>query len=208
MKVRVREDPTDGLAFTSDGSRLIHLLNDRFQVYGVGPDQSCWGLKEEIFLGSDGVRGLTISPRDSRIVVAASATSELLIFDDESYQLIKSIPCKYGSFTAIRFSEDGELLAAGYGDGTIEVLRADDFQQLSLLRGHRFTVLDCLFMNDNRTLVTGSNDQIRFWDLPSGRELGVLASDHRVFHIHYCASQDSLFTFLGDATAQVWPTKR
>ena len=208
IKIRVKNDPTDGLVFTADGTRLIHLLNDRFEVYRVGPNADCWSRIKEIRLPGDGVRGVTASPRAGQIVVNSSATSELLVYEDETYEVIKTIPCRFGSFTSVRFSQDGELLAVGYIDGTVEVLRASDFQSLALLRGHRLTVLDCLLMSDNRTLVTGSQKEIRFWDLPSERELGVLASDDTVHHLHYCTSQDSLFAFLLNQPVQVWPTKR
>ena len=208
IKVRIKNDPTDGLVFTADGTRLIHLLNDRFEVYSVGPNADCWSRIEEIRLPGDGVRGVTASPRGGQIVVSSSATSELLVYEDETYEIIKSIPCRFGSFTSVRFSQDGELLAVGYIDGTVEVLRASDFQSLALLRGHRLTVHDCLLMNDNRTLVTGSQNEIRFWDLPTERELGVLASDDTVYRLHYCASRDSLFAFLLNEAVQVWPTKR
>jgi hypothetical protein len=65
-----------------------------------------------------------------------------------------------------------------------------------------------MLMNNNRTLVTGSYNEIRFWDLPTKRELGVLASDDTVHRLHYCASRDILFAFLLNEAVQVWPTKR
>ena len=219
IETGVRDDPTDGLAFSSDGSQIIHLLDDRFQVYGS--KRGDWDLIRQVELNDDGVRGIIVAPNDGRILVNISAMSEIQVFDGKSHKLIDRIPCHFGNFSSLQFSDDGTLLCLGYGDGTVEVVDAASFEVRNRLQGHRTSVNHSILTNDNRTLITGSYEQLRFWDLPSdnelinrelserelsGRELGVLAVPDAIQYLHLNPKNDRLYTFLSNLPVHVWPT--
>ncbi|MGI9470242.1 MAG: protein kinase domain-containing protein [Rubripirellula sp.] len=204
VDIGVKNDPSDGLSFTRDGEHLIHLLNDRFQVLRVGPHADDWSHEREIMLGSDGVNGLTVSPLTGEIIISVSGVSMLRIYEDKTFKLLKSIPCQFGNFNAYCYSQSGKRIALGYGDGTVEV-RDANFNRLVLLKGHRSNVNHCTFIEDEKKLITCSDRQIRFWDIDSGRELGVLSVDDGVRLIHYSLEQDSLYAFPYNKPVQVWP---
>ena len=204
IKVRIPDDPTDGLVFTTDGSHLLHLLNDRFEIYRAGTDAEDWQKIDERLLNHDGVREITVSPEEDRNVVAVTTTSDLIIFEGESFEQRDRIPEQFGGFRTVRYSDDGSLLAVGYADGTVEVLRASDLRTLATMKGHQSSVSACVWIAESQTLITGSDDEIRFWDVPSGRALGVIQSEHVVNDLHYCPVEDSLFSFVNNSPVEIW----
>lgn len=72
----------------------------------------------------------------------------------------------FGYIYAVAFSPDGQLIAAGTGDGEIRLWRADDGQPVGLLTGHMDSVTTLDFHPEGAILVSGSHDQtIRIWNL-------------------------------------------
>lgn len=204
MKVQIPNDPTDGLVFTADGSRLLHLLNDRFEIYSVGPRAEDWKKIGERLFNHDGVYEITVSPNAAENVVAVATTSDLIIFEGADFKQRDRLPEQFGGFKTVRYSDDGSRLAVGYDDGTVEVLRGKDLATLATMKGHQGDVNACVWIAENQTLVTGSDDEIRFWDVPSGRALGMFHSEKIVNDLHYCPADDSLFSFVDNAPIEVW----
>ncbi len=204
MKVRIPDDPTDGLVFTADGSHLLHLLNDRFEIYRAGPRAEDWEKIGERLFDHDGVEEITVSPNSDQNVVAVATTADLIIFEGENFEQRVRIPAQFGGFNIVRYSSDGFLFAVGYLDGTVEVFRSNDFTTLATMKGHQSKVRTCVWIADNQTLITGSTEEIRFWDVPSGRALGMFSSENPVNELHYCPTEDSLFSFTHNSPVEVW----
>lgn len=207
LEKNIENDPSDGLAFSKDNQTLFHLLNDHFQVYSVGKKAEDCAYRKSVPLGDDGVNGLTVSPRTGELIVSVTALSKLLRFPAPTFELrAESVACDHGNFTSFCYSENGDIIALGYGDGTVEIRNAD-FEELTQLKGHRSQVNHCLFIDDDKKLITCSDRQIRFSDIASERELGVLDITNDLGQIHYCESQDCLFAFpLYDHPVEVWTT--
>ena len=71
-----------------------------------------------------------------------------------------------GSVTAITFSPDGQLIAAGWTDGTIQLWRVTDGFQLPALKGHNKTTRNITFSVDGSTLASAGGDgSIRLWQV-------------------------------------------
>ena len=68
------------------------------------------------------------------------------------------------SYSAIAFSPDGKLLAAGHGDSTVHLWYMGR-TYIDALIGHTDEVTSVAFSRDNRTLISGSYDgTVRLWD--------------------------------------------
>jgi hypothetical protein len=79
------------------------------------------------------------------------------------------------------FSADGSLLAAFRGDNRLSLLDPKTGKEVKRLRwrgrlGSADSIHALAFAPDGKTLAVGSSDNIRFYDVPTGRERGGLAS--------------------------------
>ena len=208
LNKNIKNDPSDGLAFSKDGDLLFHLLNDHFQIYSVGSQSEDCSYRTSVPLGADGVNGLTVSPNTGELIVSVTALSKLLRFPAPTFDLSEeSVVCDHGDFISFCYSENGDRIAIGYADGTVEIRNAE-FEELTQLKGHRSHVNHCLFIDGDKKLITCSDLEIRFWDIASERELGVLDVANDLGHIHYCESQDCLFAFpFYGHPVEVWTTR-
>ena len=69
----------------------------------------------------------------------------------------------------VRYSPDGELLAASSHDFTATLYRADDLTPILTLPQHGGTILDIAFSHDGTLLASSSEDlTLRLWDVESG----------------------------------------
>jgi WD40 repeat protein len=65
------------------------------------------------------------------------------------------------------FSPNGDILALGFEDGTIKLLRISDGVSLITLKGHLDSISKLLFSSDGLNLYSGSKDgTIRIWGVP------------------------------------------
>jgi len=86
-----------------------------------------------------------------------------------------------GGVSAVAFSPDGKLLAAGGADGAgrftdaataVRLLDAATGEELRVLRGHRQRVTALVFTPDGKAVISGSHDgTVRLWDVAGGNEL-------------------------------------
>jgi hypothetical protein len=74
-----------------------------------------------------------------------------------------------GSVTALAFSRDGKLLAAGGTDKQITLRKLADPDTVQILKGHEQTVQDLAISGDAKLLASASHDKtVKLWKLPEG----------------------------------------
>lgn len=76
------------------------------------------------------------------------------------------------SVCALAFAPDGRTVAAGAGDGTVELLSADDGRAVAAAHAEDKPVRWLAFTPDGRTLVTGGFlKPVKLWDVPDDPEV-------------------------------------
>lgn len=136
-----------------------------------------------------GQNGLTFSP-DGTIVAVTEISTIDAPFDGKIHLWDvpngKELPALGGIFnesewvysapTAIDFSTDGTLLAAGVTDSTIILWNVSNWEVLRTFNGHSAGITSIDFSLDDSILASGSDDKtIRLWDVNTGVELVTLA---------------------------------
>lgn len=81
-----------------------------------------------------------------------------------------------GAVTAVAFSPDGQLLAAGTDSGVIYLWRVSDRQLVGFCQGHTSHVWSLTFSPNGQQLLSGSGDAtVRLWDVELRQSLHKLA---------------------------------
>jgi WD40 repeat protein len=96
-----------------------------------------------------------------------------------SQSLIDNWRCVYtlkghtSSIRSLAISPDGQILASGSDDKTVELWQLSTGQDLFTLRGHTKAVYSVAISSDGQILASGSDDKtIKLWQLSTGRQLG------------------------------------
>ena len=193
----VQDKQIRGLSFSRDHSTLFVLLSDRVIAYSA-TDWKMW--KEQILPNESAVRLVTSPTEDSLLVITAT---ELIQLPSGLNTILRRQTTTQPSCANAEFSPSGRLLVVGFGDGTLEVRNAETWDIIAPLRGHRGSPWSIRFLQQEQTLLTaGADGVIRFWDLETWRELGVLFGDSQ--EVITFEEQDAIATFGGHAPVKIF----
>ncbi|MCA9170232.1 MAG: protein kinase, partial [Planctomycetales bacterium] len=96
-----------------------------------------------------------------------------VLADADSGEILLTLPWEHSEIKACAISEDEQVLAAGFDDGTIDywhLERSDlgvllaPYRKFSI-RAHRGQVRSIRFANDNQLLSSGEDGQVKIWNL-------------------------------------------
>jgi WD40 repeat protein len=128
-------------------------------AYRLGPDLR------------DSPLGPTAYSPDGRLV-AVAVGSQIQLRDAGTFELRRTVDGTAGDISALSFSPDGALLAAGaQDDPLIRVWQTSDAQPFSQLSGHDGWIRSLAFAADGRLVSGGSDMTVRLWTVADGRLL-------------------------------------
>ena len=110
--------------------------------------------------------------------------------------------------SAVTFSPDGKLVAAGSGslDGAVRVWRASTGARVAVMKGHTGDILDVAFSPDSEVLATAATDDAaRLWEVPSGESVGSLTGHTGAVNaVGFNRDGTAVITASSDGTVRFW----
>ncbi|NEZ55383.1 NB-ARC domain-containing protein [Adonisia turfae] len=106
---------------------------------------------------------------DGKLIATGSRDETIRLWDAETGQCMKTLPCPGSWVQTVVFSPDGQYLVSGGSDGAIRVWEVATSCCQWIWEGHCDRILALKFSADGQTLVSSSMDQAtRVWDFASG----------------------------------------
>lgn len=135
----------------------------------------------------------------------ASASDDLSVWEVAAGDLAASWrqPCWV---TAVAFSPDENLLAAGYDDGAVRLWAWRDQRLVREIRGHKRAVSALAFDRDGGRLASAGEDKnIYLWEMKKGNKIGALVGHtDRIPAVAWHPDGRRLYSAGWDTTARVW----
>jgi polar amino acid transport system permease protein len=201
---------------SSDGRRLATI--DEKGTVQVFADPN----HERMFsISSNGnpTHALALSPDGS--LLALGKDNDIDVYDAASGDLVQKLTGYWDDpeeqqdwvghqddITALAFSPDGELLASGSADTTINFwdLATGEVRWPSI--GHWAAVTSMVFDADGGTMLSGGRDnKIRIWRLPGGKSTGIFEGHLGVVNgVAFGSEPGTIFTVGDDGTLRQWET--
>ena len=163
---------------------------------------------------------LAFSP-DGKLLASGSVDKAVILWDMEAgKERTRAIANPSQSVWSLASAPKGQILAiaTGPGDfrlhkpGEVALWNIDTEKVQTRFQGHSRAVTSVIFSTDGQTLITGSADTtVRFWDLKTGREYGMLkghkaAPGFEGVMVALSPDGTSLATVSFDQTVKLWPT--
>jgi len=144
----------DGTILSCGGNRLVELWSTASAT-----------LITTLPLPGIGDISVAISPDGKTLAAGGSGGGDVYLFDLEKRELRQKLPGACDKIWSLAFSPDGRFLATGGSDNVVKLWDAAEGRELVTLRGHSTTVPTLAFTPDSRKLVSGSWNELKFWDL-------------------------------------------
>ncbi|MBK8267595.1 MAG: protein kinase [Planctomycetes bacterium] len=87
-----------------------------------------------------------------------------------------------GTYRVHGFSPDGRLLAIGDPGGTLRIFDAQSGERIALRMAHQSRLYCIAFTRDGRGIWTGSENELRLWDVNRDEGVSVVRRDDDLFH--------------------------
>lgn len=179
-------DETTIRFWDADGNTLIKTFN-------VTPDMS---------LGSIAV----VDP--SGHLLATKEDEHIYVWDTVTDEKLAEFAGPVGYVSALAFSPDGTMLAAGGSNNKAVIWDVASGQQIASLVGHVDSILSLEFSPDDQRLATGSDDgTARIWDIASGEQiLALIEHEDGASDVAFSPQGAWLATASRGGPARIWDT--
>ena len=196
-----------GLAFSPDLKKLTgRNLRDGTHVWDATTQEKLSTLQGVNRL-LDNHWPLIFSP-DSRILASTNITGpdkiNIRTWETDTGAELFTLEGHTARVSKYAFSPDSRLLVSGSEDGAVILWDTDTGQQLQSLTGHTERISALTFTADSQRVVSASRQEVRLWEVQTGRSLGVLEAGETI--IALAPSPDGRRVAGGSeaGTIQIW----
>jgi WD40 repeat protein len=201
LNIKAHNGYVVGLAFTSDGKKLISA--------SVDTHIKIWDLESGICLHSwqslAPIYKIALSKND-RILACSGKNGDVLLWDITTYELIKRFIGHTDNILDVSFHPQGKLLVSSSFDSTIKLWDLETGECIRTLTGHTQLIWSVAFNTLGTQLVSSSFDStIKLWDVETGHCLKTMQAHSRAT-VEGIFSHDEQFIISAsqDLTIRVW----
>lgn len=163
-----------------------------------------WG----VLLNKESAWGGSFSP-DAKLFAVGDADN-VVFWDVQSTQIVKTVPGHENWVTTTAFSPDGKSLVSGARDRTIRLFSIDDPSNVKIITGHNTWINKVVFRpNGQQFISSGEVTGIKVWNASNGLELREFVG-HKGSVRDIAVSKDGvhLYSAAFDKTVKTWVIDR
>ncbi|KLU04643.1 serine/threonine protein kinase [Rhodopirellula islandica] len=184
--------------------KLCVLLSKQLLVY----DAVDYSLVETHDLPSDNNSLLLNVPGSDALMIKAS--NMLCTYENSIVSVFEASSTAAVRYVRVDFDATASRIAVVFDNRLVEVRSYPQNETIAVLRGYSKPIADTIFLDRGRTLATtGEEGLIRFWDLSSEREMGMLPTGrHLENDLHLLGDTDLLMVTSRQSPAELLLTKQ
>nr|WP_263012926.1 serine/threonine-protein kinase [Ancylothrix sp. D3o] len=208
------------LAFSPDGKTLVSggadstikvwdLANDQLRATLRGHSEGVVALAFRNVMGSE-----TRQPGSS-LLVSAGGDNKLMLWDvlsscdaGQVCSPLKILESQSRRVQTVAFSPDGNMLASGSGDGSINLWNLNSGKVEQTFFGHSDVVNSLAFSPDGKILASGAgslDSTVKLWDVEGGQLLDTLKGHVDTIHaVAITPDGKTLISASEDTTIKIW----
>ena len=199
--LRGHTDTVNAVAFSPNGELLATGGDDwTFRLWNVSRGQNIATLEHNVDRTRWQVKDIAFSPDGQRL---ATAGRHVKLWEVTNQTEIATLQHN-GYVWALAFSPNGQLLAAGDGEGTVKIWDVQQRQAIARLAGDTTAVYSVTFSPDGRTLASaGYQGEVKLWAVADWQLLGTLQNRGTAYTVVFSPDAKALAS-TGHETVSLW----
>lgn len=140
---------------------------------------------------------------NGRYLISGSEDKLVRLWDMKSGREIVNLKGHKKGVSDVAFSPNGQLAASASNDNTVKIWDIGKKEETITLQGHSVS-----FSPDGRFLATASSDNVKTWDVNTGKELHSYEGHHAtVMNAKYSPDGSKIVSASRDSTIIIWDVK-